>query len=74
MSDNNCTDFGLKAARLAGLEVKDTKGYWPLGSGNNPGVTGESILLGKFTNADTGDLDRLFIDTARFAPAGGSAH
>jgi hypothetical protein len=65
LSSNNCTDFGLKAARLAGLEVRDTHGTWLLGSGNNPGVTGESILLGKFSNADTGNANRLFIDTTR---------
>ncbi|MBV8389422.1 MAG: hypothetical protein JO080_06460 [Mucilaginibacter sp.] len=63
LSKNNCTDFGLKAAQIAGLEVRDTKGTWLLGAGNNPGLTGESILLGKFSNADTGNFDRLFIDT-----------
>ena len=68
LSTNNCTDFGLKAARLAGLEVWDTKGSWPLGGGNCPGTAGESILQGKFTNADTGNLDGLFIDTALTAP------
>jgi len=68
LNKNNCTDFGLKAANLAGLEVKDTKGKWLLGGGNNPGTTGESILLGKFANADTGNLNRLYIDTARVSP------
>lgn len=61
LSKNNCTDFGLKAAALAGLQVWDTKGSWPLGSGNNPGVTGESLLEGKFSNADTGDQQHLLI-------------
>lgn len=65
LSKNNCTDFGLKAAQLAGLEIRDTKGSWLLGSGNNPGITGQSILLGKFNNEDTGSVDRLFIDTTR---------
>lgn len=64
LSTNNCTDFGLAAARLAGLEIRDTKGSWPLGAGNNPGNAGESILLGKFSNMDTGSFDRLYIDTA----------
>jgi len=68
LSTNNCTDFGLKAARLAGLEVRDTKGSWPLGHGNNPGVAGESILLGKYSNTDTGNGERLFIDTLKEAP------
>lgn len=65
LSTNNCTDFGLQAAQMAGLEVRDTKGTWLLGGGNNPGNTGESILLGKFSNSDTGNQDRLYIDTAR---------
>lgn len=68
LSSNNCTDFGLKAAHLAGLEVQDTKNTWLLGGGNNPGSAGQSILLGKFNNRDTGNLDRLFIDTARITP------
>jgi hypothetical protein len=61
LSKNNCTDFGLKAAALAGLKVWDTKGSWPLGSGNNPGVTGQSLLEGKFDNTDTGDRQNLLI-------------
>jgi hypothetical protein len=68
LSTNNCTDFGLKAAQLAGLDVRDTKGSWPLGAGNNPGVTGQSILQGKFSNADTRTFDRLFIDTIKDGP------
>jgi len=68
LSTNNCTDFGLKAARLAGLEVRDTKGSWPLGHGNNPGVAGQSILLGKYSNTDTGNGERLFIDTLKESP------
>ncbi len=69
LSTNNCTDFGLKAASLAGLDVRDTKGTWPLGAGNNPGVAGQSILLGKFSNGDTGSVDRLFVDTLKNATA-----
>jgi len=61
LSKNNCTDFGLKAAALAGLNVWDTKGSWPLGSGNNPGITGQSLLEGKLNNADTGDQRDLLI-------------
>jgi hypothetical protein len=68
LSTNNCTDFGLKAAQLAGLDVRDTKGSWPLGAGNSPGVAGQSILLGKFSNADTRTFDRLFIDTLKDGP------
>jgi len=61
LSKNNCTDFGLKAAALAGMQVWDTDGSWPLGHGNNPGVTGESLLEGKFRNLDTGDREFLLI-------------
>ncbi|WP_214070381.1 hypothetical protein [Mucilaginibacter sp. dw_454] len=68
LSTNNCTDFGLKAAQMAGLNISDTKGTWLLGGGNNPANTGESILLGKFSNADTGNLDQLYIDTAQTIP------
>jgi len=62
LSKNNCTDFGLKAAALAGLDIRDTKGSWPLGSGNNPAIAGQSIIGGKFDNADTGDTRNLLID------------
>jgi hypothetical protein len=61
LSKNNCTDFGLKAAALAGLDVWGTQGSWPLGHGNNPGVTGQSLLQGNFNNADTGDHHNLLI-------------
>jgi hypothetical protein len=66
LSTNNCTDFGLKVANIAGLEVSETYGKWPLGKGNSPGITGESILLGKFTDKDTNNQSRLFIDTLKF--------
>jgi hypothetical protein len=59
---NNCTDFGINAATLAGIEIKDTSGKWPLGSGNNPAVTGESIIEGKFDDTDSGKTSGLFID------------
>jgi hypothetical protein len=62
LSNNNCTDFGLKAASLAGLHIWDTTGKWPLGHGNNPAITGQSILEGKFDNADTGNSNDLFIN------------
>jgi len=52
LSKNNCTDFCLQAATMAGINIANTKGKWPLGSGNNPGVTGQSLLNGTFSNAD----------------------
>jgi len=62
LSKNNCTDFGIDAAALAGINIQDTSGKWPLGSGNNPAVTGQSILQGKFKNTDNGKADGLFSD------------
>jgi len=63
LSNNNCTDFGLKAAQLAGINIDGTTGSWPLGHGNNPAITGQSILEGKFNDADTGKASDLFINT-----------
>ena len=63
LSKNNCTDFGIKAASIAGIKVIETSGKWPLGSGNNPGVTGQSILQGKYLNTDSTEFKHLFVDT-----------
>jgi hypothetical protein len=52
LSNNNCTDFCLKAATLAGLDIPDTKAKWPLGYGSNPGTTGQSLMDGKYKNTD----------------------
>jgi hypothetical protein len=62
LSNNNCTDFGIKAAQLAGLNIDDTTGKWPLGHGNNPAVTGQSIIEGKFNDTVTGK-DGVFVNT-----------
>ena len=62
LSKNNCTDFGLKAAKIAGVTIKNSWGKWPLGKGNNPGVTGQSIFEGNFSDADNSDKKKLFID------------
>jgi hypothetical protein len=63
LSNNNCTDFGLKAVELAGINIDGTIGKWPLGHGNNPAITGQSILEGKFTDTDTGKAEGLFYNT-----------
>ncbi len=63
LSNNNCTDFGINAATIAGINISETKGKWPLGSGNNPAITGQSILLGKFSNAGSATLNGLFVDS-----------
>jgi hypothetical protein len=61
LNNNNCTDFGLYAADVAGITINNTDGKWPLGHGNNPANAGQSILEGKFINADTGNTQGLFI-------------
>lgn len=59
LSKNNCTDFALQAASCAGFGVTNSKGSWPLGQGNNPGTTGQSIIAGGIYDNDMADL---FID------------
>lgn len=59
LSKNNCTDFALQAASYAGFGVTNSKGSWPLGHGNNPGTTGQSIIAGGIYDNDKADL---FID------------
>jgi len=61
LNKNNCTDFGLYAAAVAGIAIKNTYSSWPFGSGNNPANAGQSILEGKFMNADTQNKQGLFI-------------
>lgn len=56
LSKNNCTDFALQAASFAGFGVTNSKGSWPLGSGNNPGITGQSIIAGAVYDDDNDDL------------------
>jgi len=53
LNTNNCTDFGLNAATIGGINISDTFGKWPLGHGNNPATTGMSLLEGKVVNTDT---------------------
>jgi len=60
LSKNNCTDFALKAAGYAGFGVSNASGSWPLGHGNNPATTGQSIIKGE--TYDANDKANLFID------------
>ncbi|MBL7760812.1 MAG: hypothetical protein JNK08_08960 [Sediminibacterium sp.] len=59
----NCSDFALAIAELAHIRIAETSGKWPLGKGNNPGTTGQSILAGKFSNVETGSQSGLFACT-----------
>jgi hypothetical protein len=63
LNKNNCTDFGLCIASVAGIQIKDTHGSWPLGSGNNPGFAGQSISDDKVIDIDQDDL--LIIDAMK---------
>ncbi|MFT4203808.1 MAG: hypothetical protein QM610_07820 [Chitinophagaceae bacterium] len=63
LNKNNCTDFGLVVAAVAGINIKETNGSWPLGKGNDPGDTGQSILEGKLSDEDRRDNSSLFIVT-----------
>ena len=63
LNKNNCTDFGLCVASVAGIQIKDTHGSWPLGSGNNPGFAGQSIIDDKVLDDNNDEL--LIIDAAK---------
>jgi len=56
LNSNNCTDFGLDIAAIAGIKIKDTHSTWFLGKGNNPGNAGQSILEGKLSDEEKSEL------------------
>ena len=58
LNKNNCTDFGLVVAGIAGIKIEETKGSWPLGGGNNPADAGQSVREGKLEHLDS---EQLFI-------------
>jgi hypothetical protein len=66
LNQNNCTDFGLSVATIAGLSFKVTGGIWPMGKGNNPANIGQSILEGEFLNADPEYQGPLFVCSSNF--------
>lgn len=61
LNSNNCTDFGLDIAAIAGIKIKETVSSWPLGKGNNPANAGQSIREGKVKDDDKEDKDGLLI-------------
>ena len=61
LNSNNCTDFGLDIAAIAGIKIKETVSSWPLGKGNNPANAGQSIREGKIKDEDKDDKDGLLI-------------
>ncbi len=64
LSTNNCTDFGLCISEIAGIGIKNTKGSWPLGKGNDPGDTGQSLYEGQFYTLDPNDQEDVFSCTS----------
>lgn len=40
---NNCTDFVINVAAVAGIKLPRTKGTWPNGGGVNPGDLGQDL-------------------------------
>jgi hypothetical protein len=61
LNQNNCTNFGLNVAMIAGISIRETSGRWPLGEGSNPANAGQSILEGKIGNTDGDSAEPLFI-------------
>jgi len=61
LNSNNCTDFGLDIAAIAGIKIKETVSSWPFGKGNNPANAGQSIREGKVKDNDKDDKDGLLI-------------
>ncbi len=62
LNRNNCTDFGLGEAVIAGINIRETVGRWPLGKGNNPANAGQSLLERKFNNDDAEYPDTLVVN------------
>jgi hypothetical protein len=46
---NNCTTFALNALQAGGINLPDTQGTWPGGSGNDPGDLGQDIAAMNLT-------------------------
>jgi hypothetical protein len=43
LNSNNCTTFAINALASAGISLPITKGFWPLGYGDDPGDFGEDL-------------------------------
>lgn len=63
LNNNNCSDFALNIASIAGISISNTKANWILGKGNSPAYTGQSILGAKFKNLETNSRDGLLVCT-----------
>lgn len=60
LSYNNCTDFSLQAANVAGISISKTDGKWFMGHGNAPGTTGQSIINGGYSTTDGEPITTMF--------------
>ena len=65
LNKNNCTDFGLSEAAIAGFDIRETAGRWPLGRGNNPANAGQSLMEKKFDNNDSDSPDTFAVTEAQ---------
>ncbi len=63
LNSNNCSDFALTIATIAGIEISDTKASWPLGYGNNPAFAGQSILDANYLNYETNSREGILACT-----------
>ena len=50
LNSNNCTDYVIQAAELAGITLPDPQSTWPKGGGSNPGAFGQSLRAMTSTN------------------------
>lgn len=53
LDTNNCTDYVIQAAGLAGITLPDPQSSWPNGGGSNPGAFGQALRTMTLTNGMT---------------------
>lgn len=49
----NCTDAGIQICNSVGMDIPDTNGSWPGGSGSNPGNLGQDLRSLNSSNVTT---------------------
>ncbi len=65
LRSNNCTDFVIEAAKLAGIVLHKTAGDWVVGEGNNPADLGQAILFGLYYDKVTKHANDIIVDKQR---------
>lgn len=53
LNTNNCTDYVIQTAGLAGITLPDPQSTWPGGGGSNPGAFGQELRTMNLTNGMT---------------------